>query len=138
MKFTKIVPLLAVATLFLTSCAMTKQLVGGSKNQTVYAFGFSASFTDTLVFLTAVQPLDSVHVEKHMLPGRDEYSYQLKNYLEFNLRQTDRTCAVFFGTDRRSVDKQRAKLITRYRNNNLLKEIAASDFRFEYPGKPQE
>ena len=55
----------------------------GSKGKSVYIVGVSASFTDSLVYFTEIQLLDSVRLDKNkMLPERSQYSYQLKNYLE--------------------------------------------------------
>lgn len=49
----------------------------GSKS--VYIVGVSASFTDSLVYFTEIQLLDSVRLDKNkMLPERSQYSYQLK------------------------------------------------------------
>ena len=45
----------------------------------VYAFGISASFTDTVVYFTDIQILDSAKVSKKVsLTHRELYSYQLK------------------------------------------------------------
>lgn len=45
----------------------------------VYAFGISASFTDTVVYFTDIQILDSAKVSKEgFLAHRELYSYQLK------------------------------------------------------------
>ena len=49
----------------------------------VYLAGVSASFTDSLVYFTDVQYLDSAAVDdKGLLVGRALYSIQLKDYLE--------------------------------------------------------
>ena len=51
----------------------------GSKGKSVYIVGVSASFTDSLVYFTEIQLLDSVRLDKNkMLPERSQYSYQLK------------------------------------------------------------
>ena len=63
----------------------------------VYAFGISASFTDTVVYYTDIQLLDSVHLDKGgFLPHRELYSYQLKNFLEFEMNLPNRTCMIYF------------------------------------------
>ena len=50
----------------------------GSKGKSVYIVGVSASFTDSLVYFTEIQLLDSVRLDKNkMLPERSQYSYQL-------------------------------------------------------------
>ena len=78
MKYVKI--LFAMA-LVLTMCSAFSLKKDHSK--TVYAFGIAASFTDTVVYFTDIQILDSAKVSKEgFLTHRDLYSYQLKNYVE--------------------------------------------------------
>ena len=48
------------------------------------------SFNDSIVYYTDIQVLDSVELDKNgFLPKRDLYTYQLKNYLEYNLKKPD-------------------------------------------------
>ena len=80
MKYVKI--LFAIALVF-TMCSAFSLKKDHSKP--VYAFGISASFTDTVVYFTEIQILDSVSLSKEgFLAHRELYSYQLKNYLEDN------------------------------------------------------
>ena len=48
----------------------------------VYAIGFAASFNDSIVYFTDIQEIDSAWIndKNKFLIGRDNYSYQLKNY----------------------------------------------------------
>ena len=72
----------------------------------VYLAGVSASFTDSLVYFTAVQYLDSAAVDdKGLLVGRALYSIQLKDYLEQKQNGKNRTCFMFFSRKK----KKRAK-----------------------------
>ncbi len=78
MKYVKI--LFAIALVF-TMCSAFSLKKDHSKP--VYAFGISASFTDTVVYFTDIQILDSAKVSKEgFLAHRELYSYQLKNYLK--------------------------------------------------------
>ena len=81
MKYVKI--LFAIALVF-TMCSAFSLKKDHSKP--VYAFGISASFTDTVVYFTEIQILDSAKVsaKEGSLAHRELYSYQLKNYLEDN------------------------------------------------------
>ena len=91
MKYVKI--LFAVALVF-TLCSAFSLKKGGHKP--VYAFGVSASFTDTVIYYTEIQMLDSVALDKNgFLPHRELYSYQLKNYLEDNQLQQNSTCLLY-------------------------------------------
>lgn len=100
MKYVKI--LFAMA-LVLTMCSAFSLKKGHSK--TVYAFGIAASFTDTVVYFTDIQILDSAKVSKEgFLTHRDLYSYQLKNYVEDNGLQQNSTCMIYFSENRKKLE----------------------------------
>lgn len=68
----------------------------GNKTKAVYIVGVSASFTDSLIYFTDIQLLDSVKLDNNkLLPQRSHYSYQLKNYLEGQEGLVNRTCFVY-------------------------------------------
>ena len=50
----------------------------------VYMFGFSASFNDSTVYITDIQKVEDAWVNNKsgFLINRDDYSYQLQNYLK--------------------------------------------------------
>ena len=99
MKYVKI--LFAVALVF-TLCSAFSLKKGGHKP--VYAFGVSASFTDTVIYYTEIQMLDSVALDKNgFLPHRELYSYQLKNYLEFDKGLPNRTCMIYFSENKKKL-----------------------------------
>lgn len=94
----KSIKILCSLLLVLTVCSAFS--LKGSKS--VYIVGVSASFTDSLVYFTEIQLLDSVRLDKNkMLPERSQYSYQLKNYLENEEGLTNRTCFVYFSNSRK-------------------------------------
>lgn len=64
---------------------------------TVYIFGFSASFTDSVAYITDVQQLDSAYIETKydFLMDRVVYSDQLQTYLEAVKQMPNSTCTVF-------------------------------------------
>ena len=67
------------------------------KEYGVYIAGVSASFTDSLVYFTNVQYVDSASLgEKGLLDGRAQYSIQLKEYLESKENGKNRTCFIYF------------------------------------------
>lgn len=104
----------------------------------VYAYGVAASFTDSTVYFTAIQKLDSVTLTKEgFLPERQQYSYQLKYHLE-NQGLMNRTCMVFFGTDKDKLEKKQSKLMERYLKDHILvKLIETETFHFLKP-EPSE
>lgn len=118
--------------LFLICSAFTT----GEDNKPVYAFGVSASFVDSVVYYTNIQVLDSVHLSKNeFLPNRELYSYQLKNYLELNKNQANRTCMIYFSKDKKKLAKELNKLIGRYKKDksNSVQLIESDDFKFTKP-----
>lgn len=130
MKYVKI--LFAVALVFTLCTAFT--LKGGHKP--VYAFGVSASFTDTLVYYTEIQVLDSISLDKNgFLPKRDLYSYQLKNYLELEKGLPNRTCMIYFSENKNKLGKEVVKVMNKYKKNKsvVLQKINTEDFKFSKP-----
>ena len=121
MKYVKI--LFAIALVF-TMCSAFSLKKDHSKP--VYAFGISASFTDTVVYFTDIQILDSAKVSKEgFLAHRELYSYQLKNYLEDNQLQQNSTCMIYFSENRKKLEKEATKLYETGRviSNNLIVNI---------------
>jgi hypothetical protein len=107
------------------------------KKNAVYVFGVSASFTDSLVYFTEVQLLDSVKLgKKEMLPERPHYSQQLKDYLEGQEGLENRTCFVYYNRSEAKLKKQSAQLKAKYQKNNsklLLRQVNPNAFRFTKP-----
>lgn len=106
----------------------------GSK--TVYIVGVSASFTDSLVYFTEIQLLDSIKLDKNkMLPERAQYSYQLKNYLENEEGLTNRTCFVYFSNNKKKLQKTISKMKAKYQKGKtmLVREVNPNEFRFKKP-----
>lgn len=131
MKYVKI--LLAVALVF-TLCSAFSFKKGS--NKPVYAFGVSASFTDTVVYYTGIQVLDSVHLDKSgFLPHRDLYSYQLKNYLEIERKASNCTCMIYFFESEKKAQSEATKLMAKYKKNKTvtLEKVDPEKFRFVKP-----
>lgn len=132
MKYVRI--LFAVALLWMVGSAFTCK----SKEKPVYLFGIAASFTDTVVYYTPVQLVDSVKLNKEgFLPQRDLYAYQLKNYMEYDLKKPDYTCMIYFSENKAKLEKECGKILGKYKKNGgmVLTELDAKAFGFK---KPQE
>ena len=65
----------------LTTTITAKEAYKAAK---VYMFGFSESFNDSTVNFTDIQAIDAFveNNHTHFLINRDEYSYQLRYYIE--------------------------------------------------------
>ena len=128
----KSIKILCSLLLVLTVCSAFS--LKGSKS--VYIVGVSASFTDSLVYFTEIQLLDSVRLDKNkMLPERSQYSYQLKNYLENEEGLTNRTCFDYFSNSRKKLQKTINKMKTKYQKGKtlLIREVNPNAFKFKKP-----
>ena len=133
MKYVKI--LFAIALVF-TMCSAFSLKKDHSKP--VYAFGISASFTDTVVYFTDIQILDSAKVSKEgFLSHRELYSYQLKNYLEDNQLQQNSTCMIYFSENKKKLEKEATKILNKYKKNNTMTVSRIDSEKFHFT-KPQE
>lgn len=98
------------------ACTLGTMAKGGNKVvPRVYAFGMSLSFNDSIVFFTDIMPLDSVWEDSKsgFIMGRDNYSWQLGNYLE-SRGYPKRTCLFVSGKDRKKVAKKYDKMRSRF------------------------
>ena len=132
MKFFRL--FIAMAIVVLSCSSFTTK----HKKKQVYAFGVAASFNDSVVYFTEIQPLDSVKLNKYgFLPQRDLYAYQLKNHLEFELKKPDYTCMIYFSENEGKLKKEANKVKGKYTKNKsiVLKAVDSKVFRFT---KPQE
>lgn len=128
-----------IATVLL-ALAMSATVAGAKQRQTqkICIFGMAASFTDTIVHFTPIQELDSVWMDKkkRFLLGREEYSYQLRDYLSAQLTMPRRTCVVVYGLKRKKVEKKYARMMRLYgrpaKNGHRydVRHIDGTDFRF--------
>ena len=126
MKFVKVfVSLLAVLT-FCTASTME------NKKKGMYIVGVSASFTDSLIYFTDIQFVDSVVLDKDkMLPMRGQYSDQLDAYLEQKLGLENRTCFIYFNEKKHKLEKTIKKMQDKYKKagTSVLRETG-EDFKF--------
>lgn len=130
MKYVKVI-LLA---LFVCSIAGVQ---AGKKSkavqQKIYIFGFSASFVDSVAYLTDVMELDSATLLSNgFLAERQLYSMQLESYVQEQFNLANSTNAVFFSKKRKDLDEKHDKMNRRYqRSANLaLIYLGEDDFRF--------
>ena len=129
MKFVKILASLLFVMVLCTASTM------GEKKKGMYIVGVSASFTDSLIYFTDVQFMDSMELGKDkLLPMRGQYSDQLDNYLEQNLGLNNRTCFIYFDGKKHKLEKIIKKMKDKYLKEGkvVLKETGA-DFKFTKP-----
>ena len=126
MKFVKI-----VASLFIVLAVCTASTME-NKKKGMYMVGVSASFTDSLIYFTDIQFVDSVELGKDkLLPMRGQYSDQLDSYLEQVKGMENRTCFIYFDEKKDKVEKTIKKMKEKYQKdgNSILRDLGA-DFKF--------
>ena len=104
---------------------------------TVYMFGFSASFTDSVAYITDIQQLDSAYIDTKtdFLMDRVVYSEQLQTYVEAMGLMGNCTCSVFFHTKKNKLQEEYEKIKKRYREDQgvVLKALEPGSFLFVSP-----
>lgn len=126
MKFVKI-----VASLFIVLAVCTASTLEKKKNG-MYIVGVSASFSDSLIYFTDIQFMDSVELGKDkLLPMRGQYSDQLEAYLELQKGLENRTCFIYFDEKKQKLEKAIQKMKAKYQKEgkSVLRETGA-DFKF--------
>ncbi len=127
MKFTKYFLLLLLVVI--VSGTGAKPL----KTNSVYMFGFSASFKDSVIYVTDIQNVQGAWIEtkNKFLMGRDNYSLQLDNYLTDSLKQAKRVSMVFFDLKKSKAEKRYIKLMKKYKKGYEIRYVNAPHFKFE-------
>lgn len=121
--------------LLLAAAMITPAFARKKKDKTdygVYIAGAAASFSDSLVFFTDIQRVDSASLNsKGMLNGRAQYSRQLKEHLESTQQLQHRTCFVFFNKKKQRLQKEIDKVRRNYQKGGRLtvKEVNGFQFR---------
>ena len=122
----------------------TAMLLGGVKQVSakdkevskVYMFGFAASFNDSTIYITDIQEIKGAYVAERtkFLVNRDEYSYQLRNYLQ-GQGNAFPTCITSYAYDRKTIEKKFAKIKIRYIDKNkgryIIVNISKEQFTYQ-------
>lgn len=102
----------------------------------IYMFGFSASFSDSTIYFTDIQVVDSVWIDDKtkFLEHRNLYSQQLRDYLAASM-QPNRVCVVMYALTKKEAEKQYLKMKRIYTNKKGaspydIRYLSENDFRF--------
>ena len=100
-----------------------------------YMFGFVANFSDSVVYMTDIQTVDSVwyDTKTKFLLGRSVYSNQLRQYFANTLNQPNRTCIVIFALKRKDIEKKFLKLRKEYTGKKVrydVRTLNENEFHF--------
>lgn len=127
------VAVMLVATLL--AVAKQKPTQYGRGSGKVYLFGVSQQLTDSVVYLTFINEVDSVDLAKKtkFLQFRSEFSLQLKEYMEGTLHKDHQTTVVFYSASRKKLSKKYYKIKKRYLDNPYTKIVPIDGFKFRHP-----
>ena len=107
------------------------------RTSSMYMFGFSASFKDSVIYMTDVQQVEGAWIDTKtkFLLGRENYSHQLKEYLADKLQQPERVCMVFFAKKKKKAEKLYLKMKRKYveksKGNYDVRYLNERAFKFE-------
>ena len=107
------------------------------KTPKMYMFGFSASFQDSIIYMTDVQEVVGAwyDTKTKFLMGRQHYSYQLKDFLANNKQQPNRVCVVMFALTRKEAEKKFIKMRKEYtikaKGKYDVRYLTTADFHFQ-------
>lgn len=126
-----------IAASLILATSTTMSVANNSNMKPIYIFGFSASFNDSIVYFTDIQHVDSAWIEKktNFLLGRENYSYQLRDYLSETKSQPHRTCMIVYSFSKKDIIKKLANMKKKYIDKNTsydIKYLTAEEFSFRY------
>ncbi|MCQ2222625.1 MAG: hypothetical protein MJZ35_02420 [Bacteroidaceae bacterium] len=130
MKAFKALLLVVCLGIALTVCGKDKKPV----QQSVYMFGVSMSFTDSVAYVTDLMKVDSVYLtSKGFLVDRLLYSLQLEGYLSEVMGVPQTTNAVIFGKNLKTVTKRYNRVKDLYAKNRdlILRFLKPEEFTFK-------
>lgn len=114
----------------------------GYRPAKIYMFGFATSFNDSTVYLTDIQTVNAYLVNNRtkFLANREDYSYQLRNYLQSNGLEAYPTCITMFAENEKDATKKYLKLKERYEKSKKKYSIKSlKDSQFKYtPVEPDQ
>lgn len=132
---------LLIVTALLVGCVINGN-AKGYRPAKIYMFGFAASFNDSTVYLTDIQTVNAYLVNNRtkFLANREDYSYQLRNYLQSNGLGAYPTCITMFAENEKDATKKYLKLKERYEKSKKKYSIKSlKDSQFKYtPVEPDQ
>ena len=132
---------LLIVTALLVGCVINGN-AKGYRPAKIYMFGFAASFNDSTVYLTDIQTVNAYLVNNRtkFLANREDYSYQLRNYLQSNGLEAYPTCITMFAENEKDATKKYLKLKERYEKLKKKYSIRSlKDSQFKYtPVEPDQ
>lgn len=120
-----------------------KKQADGTRRVTMYVCGMNFSFNDSLVYFTDIQAMDTVSVygKYNILLNREQYAYQLRNFMTDKLHRPNTTSVIVHDIDKDKLTKKLQKLRDKYifigkgkkkrPSNYDLRVLNTEEFKFE-------
>ena len=123
--------IVAVFMMLFCCCAV----FAAKKPKTIYMLGVSYSFSDSIVYFTEIQKIDSIvfDAEHKFLPNRQHYSYELTDFMAFKENMPGRPSAVFYSKKLSAMQKKEAKLKKKLLKKNKAVMYLGNKFSFTRP-----
>lgn len=122
------------ALMIIALCVASKAMAEEKIVPGVYAFGMSASFSDSTVYITDIQWIDSVWMDTKtgFILERGSYSNQLRNYLSLKGVEYP-TCIFFFDKKMKKLGKKFRQIKEKYVLSNRfdVKYVDPEEFSFK-------
>lgn len=131
MKLTKIFLCLS---LFCMVCVTPVEAKTRVKEKQMYMIGVAVSHLDSVVFMTDMQLVEGVTIEKKtkFLMDRQLYSFQFQRYLEQTYECAPYVPAVFFGDKRKKMERRYLSLHKRYTEGREFRVILVDQSQFRF------
>ncbi len=132
MKVLKSITLLLMVFTLCSAFSFGKK--GKKAQKQVYVMGVSFSFKDSVFYMTDIQQIPDVKLTKDkFLPNREDYSSQLRSYLEEKDGDRNHTCVTYFSTKKDDLHKKAAAFVKKHEGIYPTVIIGSDVFKFEKP-----
>lgn len=93
-----------------------KKEVDGTRRVTMYVCGVNFCFNDSLIYFTDIQQMDTISVygKYNVLINREQYSYQLRNFMTEKLHRPNTTSVIMHDMDREKLTKKLQTMRDKY------------------------
>lgn len=105
------------------------------KEEVVYLFGVSYSYNDSTVYFTEIIPMEGIELESYsrILPNRQHYAYELKDYMNFKEGKPGRISSIYFSKKRTKLLKVENKVKKRVLKDGGNVRYLGDKFTFTLP-----
>ena len=118
--------------LFALTAFCTSAMAQEKQVDKLYAFGMASSFNDSTVYITDIQEVSGAYVTEKgkKLVNREEYSYQLRDYLK-SKGVAYPTCMTSYALEKKDINKKMERIRKKYVEKNNGRYISQDEFHYK-------